>query len=297
MEEKYLYFRTAGPTWKVSALADDGDISCVTTFGSQQSVRHHLSLNRLFEKQPRPVTDPGFGSYWTVNLAAPPGTKRPRKRGRTGKATEESSNSTQRKKRGRPRKSVDVNSATVCSGRTTTPCKISAIRTRGNEYDDENGEEDADPGGDVQQMSEDDYESEEDMVVPPHHQSSLAGLGAFGLNEAPSDFLSPSTSRTTIPHSDDNLVDRLQIEMATLRRQSADAISVSLKISDQLAEAQAEAARAKTALRTVEGMLEEEVRKRREAEHLADQEAKLRRAVEDTIMRMQSQLEADLRAT
>lgn len=51
----------------------------------QQSVRHHLSLNRLFERQPRPATDPGFGSYWTVNLAAPPGTKRPRKRGRPNK--------------------------------------------------------------------------------------------------------------------------------------------------------------------------------------------------------------------
>ncbi|KZV74064.1 winged helix DNA-binding domain-containing protein, partial [Peniophora sp. CONT] len=48
MEEKYPYYRTAGQTWK-------------------QSVRHHLSLNRLFERQPRPVTDPGFGSYWTVN--------------------------------------------------------------------------------------------------------------------------------------------------------------------------------------------------------------------------------------
>ncbi|KII93419.1 hypothetical protein PLICRDRAFT_99686, partial [Plicaturopsis crispa FD-325 SS-3] len=51
MEDKYPYYKTAGPTWK-------------------QSVRHHLSLNRLFERQPRPVTDPGFGSYWTVNLEA-----------------------------------------------------------------------------------------------------------------------------------------------------------------------------------------------------------------------------------
>ncbi|KAI0053388.1 winged helix DNA-binding domain-containing protein, partial [Auriscalpium vulgare] len=48
MEDKYPYYKTAGSTWK-------------------QSVRHHLSLNRLFERQPRPVTDPGFGSYWTVN--------------------------------------------------------------------------------------------------------------------------------------------------------------------------------------------------------------------------------------
>lgn len=41
-----------------------------------------MSLSRLFEKVAKPVTDPGFGSYWTVNLDAPPGTKRPRKRGR-----------------------------------------------------------------------------------------------------------------------------------------------------------------------------------------------------------------------
>ncbi|EPT03534.1 hypothetical protein FOMPIDRAFT_1115920, partial [Fomitopsis schrenkii] len=51
MEKKYPYYKTAGPAWK-------------------QSVRHHLSLNRLFERQPRPATDPGFGSYWTVNLDA-----------------------------------------------------------------------------------------------------------------------------------------------------------------------------------------------------------------------------------
>jgi hypothetical protein len=152
-----------------------------------------------------------------------------------------------------------------------------------------------DLGADVHDISGDEYESEEDMVVPPH-QSSFAGLGAFGLNESPSRLLSPSTSRALIAHSDRNLVDRLQIEMAGLRRQSADAISVSVKISDRLAEAQAEAARAKAALRTVEAMLEEEVIKRREAEYLADQEAKLRRAAEDTIARMQSQCHADHRA-
>lgn len=282
MEEKYLYFRTAGPTWK-------------------QSVRHHLSLNRLFEKQPRPVTDPGFGSYWTVNLSAPPGTKRPRKRGRPTKAADESSNPTQQKKRGRPRKSIDLlsplNSLAAGSGCSIPPCNISAVRTEGSHHDDGNGEDDMDLGADVHEISEDEFESEEDMVVPPH-QSSFAGLGAFGLNESPSRLLSPSTSRALITHSDENLVDRLQIEMAGLRRQSADAISVSVKISDRLAEAQAEAARAKTALRTVEAMLEAEVIKRREAEYLADQEAKLRRAAEDTIARMrQSQWQADYRAT
>ncbi|TDL28078.1 winged helix DNA-binding domain-containing protein, partial [Rickenella mellea] len=84
MENKYPYYRTAGATWK-------------------QSVRHHLSLNRLFEREPRPVTEPGFGSYWTVNLQAPPGTKRPRKRGRASKEEVEFS---QLKKGGRSRKNV-----------------------------------------------------------------------------------------------------------------------------------------------------------------------------------------------
>lgn len=44
-------------------------------------MRHQLSLNRLFELEERPVSLPGQGGYWRVNLSAPPGTKRPRKRG------------------------------------------------------------------------------------------------------------------------------------------------------------------------------------------------------------------------
>lgn len=44
-------------------------------------MRHQLSLNRLFELEERPTSLPGQGGYWRVNLSAPPGTKRPRKRG------------------------------------------------------------------------------------------------------------------------------------------------------------------------------------------------------------------------
>lgn len=32
----------------------------------QNSVRHNLALNPSFEKVPRPLTDRGNGSYWTV---------------------------------------------------------------------------------------------------------------------------------------------------------------------------------------------------------------------------------------
>ncbi|KIJ66199.1 hypothetical protein HYDPIDRAFT_26570 [Hydnomerulius pinastri MD-312] len=276
MEDKYAYFRNAGPTWK-------------------QSVRHHLSLNRLFERQPRPVTDPGFGSYWTVNLSAPPGTKRPRKRGRASKPAAEPSPAqpTQPKKRGRPRKQPEASSSTTPvamsagSSYTTQQCQVSAIRT--NDHLSEDAEEDGQDGQDRCDVSEDEYESEEDMVVPPNHHPSSSALGVFGVHEVPSRMYSPERGRRVYSTVDEGLVDRMQIEMAGLRRQSADAVSVSLRISDQLAEAQAEAARAKATLRATESMLEEEGRKRREAERTADEEIRLRRLAEETILRLQNQ--------
>lgn len=61
MEARFPWFKTAGSGWK-------------------NSVRHNLSLNRCFEKVARPITEPGKGSYWTVNLNGPEGTRRVRKR-------------------------------------------------------------------------------------------------------------------------------------------------------------------------------------------------------------------------
>ncbi|KAF9245871.1 hypothetical protein BU15DRAFT_85535 [Melanogaster broomeanus] len=270
MENKYAYFRSAGPTWK-------------------QSVRHHLSLNRLFERQPRPVTDPGFGSYWTVNLSAPPGTKRPRKRGRTSKSAAQPSQveSSQQKKRGRPRKHPEPSASSTpvatCAGSSYSTPEYRQKHDR--RYEEDEGE-DPKNGCDV---SEDEYESEEDMVVPPHHNPSTSGLGALGIREIPSRIYSPERSYRTYSTVDEGLLDRMQIEMAGLRRQSSDAISVSLRISDQLAEVQGEAARAKAALRATESMLEEEGRKRREAERIANEEIRLRRIAEETILRLQNQ--------
>ncbi|KAI0832317.1 hypothetical protein BC628DRAFT_1440016 [Trametes gibbosa] len=72
IESRFPYFRTAPPGWK-------------------NSVRHNLSLNPCFEKVPRPLTDRGKGSYWTVNDNVDPRTGVHRVRKKKGKNTNKGS--------------------------------------------------------------------------------------------------------------------------------------------------------------------------------------------------------------
>ncbi|KAK7465488.1 hypothetical protein VKT23_005464 [Stygiomarasmius scandens] len=288
MEGKYAYYRTAGPTWK-------------------QSVRHHLSLNRLFERQPRPVTDPGFGSYWTVNLAAPPGTKRPRKRGRNKNKKDQPSD---KRVRGRPRKNTspsdsvrvkvspevdellpyDIDphmpatpSSAPPSASTSAPAPSSAPTS-------------------ATRVSEDDNmcESEEEIIHPFERRSSLVGLTPYPTISSRSTFQPEFALTQTVvdlDNSPESTIDKLQAEIEELRRQSSDALQLSMRLSEQVAQAHAEANKAKAQLRTIESLLEEEMCKRMEAEKMADDEARLRRKAEEALSDLEKRWSAAQRTS
>ncbi|KAF7337481.1 U3 small nucleolar RNA-associated protein [Mycena sanguinolenta] len=408
MEEKYAYYKTAGATWK-------------------QSVRHHLSLNRLFERQPRPATDPGFGSYWTVNLLAPPGTKRPRKRGRPNKdgtrgpkkddppPEPQAGPSSTKPKRGRPRRDED----SPAPGADLTPPIVPLIEPLpvGPQAEPSIEPLGQDDDGDVNMGSEDELvdeleshssdqedecESEEKLLHPFERRQSLSGGltpydSSAGFHFPPPDMpldfpsqqpiipspqlaspyhvpqiatppqivqhiatpqqiVTTSPRQTATPHRDlvvsphhtsphptasphpvpsphrtsphqnttphlpaspprqnmtprliasppqssyhssrqyspdsahsEDIVERLQMEMANLRRQSAEAISMSMQLSDQLARAQAEVSETQSALELLESKLREETNKRMQAERTAEDALRLRRAAEEALKSM-----------
>jgi hypothetical protein len=306
MEEKYPYYRTAGSTWKVSlpsCLINDIFKKNMILLIAQQSVRHHLSLNRLFERQPRPVTEPGFGSYWTVNLQAPPGTKRPRKRGRPQREANGDPELVPVKKRGRPRKvpetenrrqselphiaSLPVPSADHVSALLSVSSARSGI-CRPYEDEDDDPAVRSEPG--ALWGVEDDFESEDDGDGLPRRSITPAYDRAVTVHHT------PSPSRGTLRQlqdeyisdaSPENIIDHLKVQMGKLRRQASDARSEAASLSQELLESQADAARVRSALRAAEEMLEAEVRKRNEAERVADEEAQMRKMVEEELRTLQ----------
>ncbi|KAH9064077.1 hypothetical protein EDB87DRAFT_1765153 [Lactarius vividus] len=238
MEEKYPYYRTAGPTWK-------------------QSVRHHLSLNRLFERQPRPVTDPGFGSYWTVNLEAPPGTKRPRKRGRPKRDANDDAESAPTKRRAFPLREPEHGVRMSTRTRVVRHPLNWARRGTGKRN----------------------LRVKTTTTDPPQRPTTPAYDRAVNIR------LSPSPSRGTLPQLPcnsipdafpENIIDHLKIQMGMLRRQASEARSEATSLAQQLSESRA-------ALKATEGRLEAEVTKRKEAERLADEEARMRKAIENEL--------------
>ncbi|KAI8344009.1 fork head domain-containing protein [Chlamydoabsidia padenii] len=67
--EHYSYYKSAGSGWK-------------------NSIRHNLSLNKSFVRVPRPINEPGKGSYWIIDYHASENEQRAKQsyRGRTNRS-------------------------------------------------------------------------------------------------------------------------------------------------------------------------------------------------------------------
>ncbi|KAF8156304.1 hypothetical protein K438DRAFT_1732429 [Mycena galopus ATCC 62051] len=55
----------------------------------KSSIRHNLSLKKMFVNTPRPVTEPGKGSYWELDITAGEGNSRLRKRSKKNASRDE----------------------------------------------------------------------------------------------------------------------------------------------------------------------------------------------------------------
>ncbi|CCM03752.1 uncharacterized protein FIBRA_05898 [Fibroporia radiculosa] len=322
MEKKYPYYKTAGPAWKVAISASPRpsrppSFTQWLTSGAQQSVRHHLSLNRLFERQPRPATDPGFGSYWTVNLNAPPGTKRPRKRGRANKEAAANSAAVPPPPsiptapppeislppppppfRGKAQEKTpelkDYHPPPIATLRPVDSRSFSQVSSlRPGEYYDDDDDDEMEWDEEGGRMSDEDYVSSDEMPYKFDPRASTSST--HSLTSPPNRpvlygaFSGYASAGYRGAESQDPVAERLKMEMAGLRRQSTDAVNASLRMSSQLADAQADAARMRAALKVAESRLDEEMRRRREAEHIAEDEARLRLAAEDALRAYQLQ--------
>ena len=125
-------------------------------------------------------------------------------------------------------------------------------------------------------VSEDEHESEEEML-PQTHSRQLSGQSLVQMRSPGSYQLPPfSTLEQT-------RLKQMQEEIATLRRTSAEAVSTSIRLSEQLANANLEVSRSREAVRDLEDMLQLEATKRSEAERLKDIEVERRRAAEQAL--------------
>ena len=125
-------------------------------------------------------------------------------------------------------------------------------------------------------VSDDEHESEEEMFSQTHSRQ----LSGQSVTEPRSSGCLPLPPFSTMEQTG---VKQMREEIATLRRTTAEAVSTSIRLSEQLANANLEVSRSREAVRDLEDMLQSEIAKRSEAERLKDIEAERRRAAEQAL--------------
>ncbi|ORX62600.1 hypothetical protein DM01DRAFT_1314092 [Hesseltinella vesiculosa] len=90
--EHYSYYKTAGTGWK-------------------NSIRHNLSLNKSFVRVPRPINEPGKGSYWIIDYNAAENEQRAKQpyRGRSNRAASDAAIHTHSKPNGQAQRRHSMN--------------------------------------------------------------------------------------------------------------------------------------------------------------------------------------------
>lgn len=128
-------------------------------------------------------------------------------------------------------------------------------------------------------VSDDEYESEEDISRPRETRSTL-----FVPTKPSPIFSIPSFSGSD--KTKDDIIEHMRQEIANLRRTSAEAVSTSLRLSEQLSNAHIEVARSHEAVHQLEEMLQDEAMKRRDVERQREVEAERRRVAEQALSSM-----------